>query len=117
MAEVSPEQVRARVAKGKGYTLVLLKAGPNRDMDEERANEIQMAHLQYLFGLIEDGVILINGPLRGNAAIRGISIYKSDDVEEVVSVVRRPRFNADLASGYTDPATWSALPRECGEAH
>ena len=86
MAEISPEQVRARVAKGKGYTLVLLKAGPNRDMDEARANQIQMAHLQYLFGLIEDGVILINGPLRGNDTIRGISIYKSDDVEEVVRI-------------------------------
>lgn len=86
MAEVSPEQVRARVAKGKGYTHVLLKTGPNRDMPEERANEVQMAHLQYLFGLIEDGVILINGPLRGNDTIRGISIYKSDDVEEVARI-------------------------------
>lgn len=86
MAEISLEQVKARVAKGKGYTLVLLKTGPNRDMDEARANELQMAHLQYLFGLIEDGVILINGPLRGNDTIRGISIYKSDDVGEVVRI-------------------------------
>jgi uncharacterized protein YciI len=86
MAEISREQVRERVARGKRYSLLLLKAGPNRDMDAEQAKRIQIEHVQYLFGLIEDGVILINGPLPDHDTIRGISIYKSDDVEEVARI-------------------------------
>ena len=46
------------IAKGKQYTIVLLKRGPNYDnMEADAIRQNQIQHLQYLFGLRDQGIL------------------------------------------------------------
>ena len=53
---LSQEEIMQVVAKGKSYTLLMLKTGPTPPpQDEAEANRLQMEHLAYLFQLEKDG--------------------------------------------------------------
>jgi uncharacterized protein len=106
---VTNDEIQSRVASGKAYTLVLLLRGEPRDMPEEEARSIQLEHLRHLFTLIQQGKLLINGPLTSDGDLRGISIYDSTDLDEV-----RRWVNADpaIASGRlrAEIHPWFGLP-------
>lgn len=61
------------------FSLVLLVTGPkDGEIDEQRRNEIQDAHLNHLATLHEAGNLIGAGPLIGGAVtgFRGASIFK-----------------------------------------
>jgi uncharacterized protein YciI len=72
------------IAKGKQYTMVLLKKGANYDnMEPDDLRQNQMAHLEHLFSLPDKGILAINGPVTDEYDIVGVSIYNSADKKEV----------------------------------
>lgn len=89
MDEITPEYIRAQIAKGKKYTMIFLKEGPNRSQSEEEADKIQLAHLKYLFGLRQMGVLVVNGPLITHPEIRGVGIYALENMEEAVRLAEQ----------------------------
>src|SRR5207249_2590556 len=60
---ITPEQVKANVAKGKTYILVTLNMGPTPRTDEAVVSPVRMQHLQQQFYLAQQGKLVINGPL------------------------------------------------------
>ena len=82
MDEITPEFIQSQIAKGRKYTMIFLKEGPNRSQSEEEADRIQQAHLRYLFGLRQKGLLVISGPLVTHPEIRGVGIYALEDMEE-----------------------------------
>ena len=82
-AEITDEFIQKRIAAGKQYCVRLYKAGPNRNQPPDEAEKIQMEHLRYLFHLRAEGKLLINGPIIDDPEIKGISIFKTTDKEEV----------------------------------
>ena len=89
MKEITPSYIQSQITKGKKYVLVLKKIGPNRGHTEEEVNEIHAAHLMHLFTLKEQGIILINGPLLDHPEIKGISIFNSNNKEEVLALANQ----------------------------
>lgn len=59
------------------YFIAFLKAGPNRSQSEEKANELQKAHLAHLGKMYELGYADISGPFGDDGEIRGITIYNT----------------------------------------
>jgi len=53
------------------------------DLPEAELNALQERHLAYLARLVEEGVVLVNGPFEGqpDQSLRGMSIYRTS-VEE-----------------------------------
>lgn len=80
-APVTPEFIQQEVARGRAYTLVLLKAGPNRSRTPEETAALQLAHLKYLFELRVAGSLVLNGPLTSDTPLRGIAIFNTDVAE------------------------------------
>ena len=58
-------------------TVVRLMRHPNPPPDSASDEEIQSEHIRYLTGLVEDGTILVNGPIRrkDDAEWLGMSLY------------------------------------------
>lgn len=81
--------IQDKISKGKIYALVIKKTGPNRDQSEKEAEEIQKAHLSYLFTLKEKGLLLINGPVLDHPEIKGIGIYNSTDKKKIIELVNQ----------------------------
>ncbi|RNC83189.1 MAG: hypothetical protein ED557_10795 [Balneola sp.] len=70
------------------YFIVFLKSGPNRSQSEEEASELQNAHLAYLGGLYEQGIINLNGPTGGEGDIRGFSVYNVATIEKALEYAK-----------------------------
>ena len=67
------------------FFLVILRrpeAPPALPQDEVDA--LQQAHLAYLMGLREQGVLALNGPVRDqpDPAMRGLSFYRTETADE-----------------------------------
>ena len=80
MADLTPEWIMAEVAKGKPYTVVLLKRGPNFDS----TGHLQMQHLQHIFAMRHRGQQLITLPImEADCELAGIGLFATPDKEEV----------------------------------
>jgi uncharacterized protein YciI len=77
------QQIQESIARGSGYTLVLLWAGPHRDHDEAEQERLQREHLRHLFTLRNEGRLLLNGPVVDDGDLAGICIYAGQDVDSV----------------------------------
>lgn len=66
----------------KKYVMAFLKRGPNRDFTEEKAAELQNAHLENIGKLAEEGKLLLAGPFFGDGDLRGIYIFDVRTIEE-----------------------------------
>jgi uncharacterized protein YciI len=82
--EITPEWVMEKVATGKPFTLVLLKAGIPLPADKDEVTRQQMHHLTYLFQLEKEGKISVFGPVINDAVLEGILIFNSTD-KKIVS--------------------------------
>ena len=76
--DLSLEEVREIVSRGKPYTLVFLRRGSVLH-DEQQAAAIRWRHVGYLMGLRAEGKLLVNGPLTDDCEIVGVSIYGETD--------------------------------------
>lgn len=66
----------------KKYVFAFLKRGPNRDLPEEKAAELQTAHLQNIGKMAQEGKLVLAGPFFGTDDLRGIYIFDVDSIEE-----------------------------------
>lgn len=68
------------------YVMAFLKAGPNRDQDEETAAKLQAAHLANIKRMAEEGVLVLAGPFMDGGEVRGIYIFDVKTVEEAAEL-------------------------------
>lgn len=66
----------------KKYVMAFLKKGPNRDLDKEKAAELQMAHMKNIGRMADEGLLALAGPFFGNGDLRGIYIFNVTSIEE-----------------------------------
>lgn len=66
----------------KKYVMAFLKRGPNRSLDDAKANELQMAHLKNIDRLAEEGKLVLAGPFFGDGDLRGIYIFDVQNIAE-----------------------------------
>ena len=106
---ITPEQVKANVARGKTYVLVTLNRGPTPRTDEAVVSQVRMQHLQQQFHLAPQGKLVINGPLIEDIHLRGISIYAVDDIEEVKGFLA---VDPMIVAGYLTAEVyhWTGMP-------
>ena len=64
------------------YVIAFLKRGPNRDMSDEEALELQTAHLNNIQRLADEGVLVVAGPFMGAGDMMGIYIFDVETIEE-----------------------------------
>ena len=84
--EITLDTIRAEIARGKRYWLVLLAAGSNRRSGEE-ADKLQLEHLKHIFDLKHAGMLLLAGPVIDDVPLRGIQIFADLGREEVEKIV------------------------------
>lgn len=66
----------------KKYVMAFLKKGPNRNMDEDSAMKLQMAHLENIGKMAEEGKLVLAGPFFGEQDLRGIYIFNVESIAE-----------------------------------
>lgn len=64
------------------YVMAFLKRGPNRDRSKEEADALQMAHMENIGRLAEEGLLSLAGPFLGDGELRGIYVFNVDSIEE-----------------------------------
>ena len=82
--EISDEFMRDMLSKSRAYTLVLLKAGPNRNSEGVEATVWE--HARRNFALRADGVLSIVCPVTDEGEWRGIGIFDASS-EEVAALM------------------------------
>tara|TARA_R110002167_G_scaffold13570_5_gene56206 strand:+ start:4105 stop:4599 length:495 start_codon:yes stop_codon:yes gene_type:complete len=63
------------------YFIAFLKKGPNRSQSKEKADSLQMLHLEHLGKMYALGFADISGPFGDDGDIRGITIYNTPTLE------------------------------------
>ena len=66
----------------KSYVMAFLKAGPNRDLDSAEVMNLQMAHMENIDRMAENGDLVLAGPFLDGGELRGIYIFNVETVEE-----------------------------------
>lgn len=84
MTTITDEFMRQMLAKTKNYSIVILKAGPNKN--EDGAEKIIWEHGRRNFELRADGVLSIVCPISDGSNISGVGIFNAD-VEEVKKIM------------------------------
>ena len=82
-SEITPEWVMSKVATGKPFLLVLLKAGIPVPAEKDEATRLQMQHLMYLFEMEKAGDISIFGPIVNDPVLEGILVFNTTDRKKV----------------------------------
>jgi len=79
---ISAEKYGADDYGMKKYVMAFLKRGPNRDMDADSAQALQMAHMDNIGRMAEEGKLVLAGPFFGDQDLRGIYIFNVSSIEE-----------------------------------
>lgn len=66
----------------KKYVMAFLYRGPNRDLDQDSTMKLQMAHLENIGKMAEEGKLVLAGPFLGDQDLRGIYIFNVSSIEE-----------------------------------
>ncbi len=94
----------------RSYVMAFLKAGPNRDQDEETATNLQRMHLENIQRLADEGKLVLAGPFLDDGKLRGIYIFNVTSVEEVRALtetdpaIKAGRLEMDLHPWYGSAA-------------
>jgi uncharacterized protein len=70
----------------KQYVMAFLKTGPNRDHDSATAAQLQRAHLDNIFRLADEGMLVLAGPFLDQGEIRGIYVFNVKTIEEAAAL-------------------------------
>ncbi len=84
MTTITDEYMMERLKTAKAYTLVILKAGPNRE--QPGADQLIWEHARRNFALLEDGMLHIVGPVADGSEVNGIYIFDGT-VEQVRAIL------------------------------
>lgn len=66
----------------KKYVFAFLKKGPNRTIDKEKAQKLQLAHLKNIERLANEGKLVLAGPFLNDGDLRGIYIFNVATIKE-----------------------------------
>lgn len=100
------------------YVVALLKAGPNRDQDSTEATQIQMAHLDNIKRMAEEGKLVVAGPFFDDWEVKGIYIFAVATVEEAEELTKTdPAIQAGRLIMELHPWYGSAGLMKLGELH
>ncbi len=99
MATITDEFMRKMISQTKTYTIVILKAGPNRNLPG--VEKIVWEHGRRNFSLREDGVLSIICPISDGSDISGIGIFNAsiDEVKAIIDgdpVIRESVFTYEI---------------------
>jgi hypothetical protein len=86
MTTITDEYMMQMIATTKNYTVVILKAGPNKDLAE--LQKIVWEHGRRNFALRADGLLSIVCPVSDDSDIKGIGIFNAG-VEETKDIMDR----------------------------
>ncbi|MDX1406952.1 MAG: YciI family protein [Saprospiraceae bacterium] len=65
------------------YVMAFLRRGPNSGtFDSARAAQLQMAHLENIGRMAEEGTLVLAGPFFGDGDLRGIYVFAVDNIAE-----------------------------------
>ncbi|WP_338185115.1 YciI family protein [Jatrophihabitans sp.] len=95
----------------KYYVVMLRRPAEAPDFSAAELDELQAAHLAYLSGLREQGIVAMNGPLLDapDPSLRGLSFYATATAEEAREfaaadpMVRAGRLSFDVVTFATPP--------------
>lgn len=74
----------------KSYVFVVLDRGEDRsELPPKEANNLQMAHLGHIFGMMQNADLGLAGPFEEDTDMRGLLIFKHGDVEKARSEVEK----------------------------
>ena len=84
MTTITDEYMQQMLAKTKEYSLVILRAGPNRQRAD--AGKIVHEHARRNFALREEGVLVIVCPVRDGSDVNGVGIFNAgpEKVREIM---------------------------------
>ena len=100
------------------YVMAFLKRGPNRDLEPEKAAELQMAHLENIGRMAEAGKLALAGPFLDDGDLRGIYIFNVETVEEAKMLTETdPAIQAGSLVMELKPWYGSAALLEVNEIH
>jgi len=86
MTEITDEHMREMLGRTRPYTIVILRAGPNRDVPEAERERIVWEHGRRNFSLRANGHLPIVCPVTDGSDVRGLGIF-SVDVEETKRIM------------------------------
>ncbi len=75
MTTIADEFMRQMMSKTKNYTLVILRAGPNRN--KQGADKIIWEHGRRNFSLREEGLLSVVCPVSDGSELNGIGIFNA----------------------------------------
>lgn len=107
MTQITNEYMSAKLKETKQYCVCILKKGPNRNIPD--AQQIQFEHGKRNFQLREDGMLLIVVPIPGESDVKGVGIFKSDNLDDVKQImdddpgVKTGYFVYELYLGFSFP--------------
>lgn len=72
----------------KTYVMAFLKRGPNREIDPQRANQLQIEHLRNINRMAKEGKLVLAGPFLGNGDLRGIYLFNVSSIAEAEALTQ-----------------------------
>jgi uncharacterized protein YciI len=100
------------------YVMAFLKAGPNRELSETEAIEIQRAHLDNIRRMAENGDLVLAGPFMDRGEVRGIYIFNVTSIEEARALTESdPAIEAGSLEMELHPWYGSAALMKVNEIH
>jgi len=92
--------------------MALLKAGPNRDQDQDQdtAMDLQRGHMNHVNKMAEDGKLVLAGPFLDGGEVRGIFVFDVETIEEARELtasdpaIKAGRLQMELHPWYGSPA-------------
>ena len=76
------EELGADAYGMRQYVMAFLQAGPNREQDAAKAQQLQKAHLENIGRLADAGQLVLAGPFLDDGELRGIYIFNVTTIEE-----------------------------------
>lgn len=111
MVEITDEFMRERLSRMRGWTTLLLKAGPNYQPQATRSPEqaaIVREHGRRNMQLQVDGKVALVGPLHNAFPIVGLCVFTVAEAEARELMAGDPALQAGLFT--LDFATWFGAP-------
>ena len=100
------------------YVMAFLHKGPNRDLEPEKAMQLQKAHLQNITRMAEEGKLVLAGPFFDNGDPRGIYIFAVESIEEAEKLTNSdPAIQAGSLRMELRPWYGSAALMEVNQIH
>jgi uncharacterized protein YciI len=123
IAETGFDSIRAQKVGAddygmRQYVMAFLRRGPNRSQDSATAAKLQMAHMENIGRMADEGKLALAGPFFGDGDLRGIYIFAVESLKEAEALTQSdPAIQA--GSLEMELMLWygSAALMEVGEIH